>query len=440
MATLLPESSPVTPTGTLTSSRRFALPGRSFWVIAHRWAGLTLALFLAVAGITGSFLPWIEELEAATAPHLHNSQWQGMADPLRVREEVVQRYPGSTVEFLPLTIEPGKAIRLYLQWPDAKTGLPREHGAAGVPDWDDLFLNPVTGEEQGRRQWGAIDQGVKNLMPFVYRLHYSLALGDVGLFIFGLAAALWTVDCFIGFYLTLPPKTPKPARQGPTAPFLARWRPSWRVRWKSTSYKLNFDLHRAGGLWVWPLLLVFAWSSVSFNLPQVYAPVMAAFGAEDPNAVFTQTMLPAPRNNPKLSFRAATARGEELAEQEAARHGLAVLPSGERWIWHVPTSGLYVYGFTTHADISHHGGGTRVAFDSNTGALKAVEIPTGVNGANTFNNWLMALHTAHVFGLPYRAFVTVLGLMVTMLSLTGVVIWMKKRSARAGRALRTAKS
>jgi uncharacterized iron-regulated membrane protein len=100
---------------------------------------------------------------------------------------------------------------------------------------------------------------------------------------------------------------------------------------------------------------------------------------------------------------------------------------------------MYVYGFTTAADIGHHGGGTRVAFDSNTGGLKAVDWPSGANGTNTFNNWLVALHMAQVFGLPYRVFVSALGLMVTMLSVTGVVIWLKKRSARAGRAMKSRK-
>lgn len=426
MATLSPE-----PYGTVRTSRWLVLPGRAFWVVAHRWAGLTLALFLAVAGLTGSLLPWIEELEAATAPGLHNSAWTGAPDPQRVREDVLQRYPGAAVEFLPLTVEPGKALRLHLSWLDPKTGLEREHGA-DAPAWDDLFLNPVTGAEQGRREWGAIEQGPKNLMPFIYRLHYSLALGDIGLFVFGLAALVWTIDCFVGFYLTLPPPAPQRAR----APLFERWRPSWRVRWKSAPYKLNFDLHRAGGLWLWPLLLVFAWSSVSFNLPQVFVPAMSALGAEDARLVLLDNTLPAARNAPALDFRQAAARGLQLAEQEAAKQGLAVYDHGERWIWHVPTSGMYVYGFTTGADIGHHGGGTRVAFDSNTGALKAVEVPSGVNGANTFTNWLTALHTAHVFGLPYRMFVSVLGLAVTMLSVTGVVIWLKKRSARAGRALR----
>jgi uncharacterized iron-regulated membrane protein len=34
---------------------------------------------------------------------------------------------------------------------------------------------------------------------------------------------------------------------------------------------------------------------------------------------------------------------------------------------------------------------------------------------------------ANVFGLPYRLFVCFLGLVIVMLSVTGVVIWSKKR-------------
>ena len=40
---------------------------------------------------------------------------------------------------------------------------------------------------------------------------------------------------------------------------------------------------------------------------------------------------------------------------------------------------------------------------------------------------------ADVFGLPYRIFVCVLGLVITMLSVTGVYIWWKKRCARINR-------
>jgi uncharacterized iron-regulated membrane protein len=39
----------------------------------------------------------------------------------------------------------------------------------------------------------------------------------------------------------------------------------------------------------------------------------------------------------------------------------------------------------------------------------------------------MALHMANVWGLPYKIFVCVLGLVIVMLSATGVLIWWKKR-------------
>jgi len=409
-----------------------ALPGRPFWVIVHRWAGLTLALFLAVAGLTGSLLPWFEELDAATAPAMQNAapHHPGMAalDPLAVRAGLLARHPGARVDFVYLTRLPGRADRLYATWPDAKTGLERRDR----PDWDDVFLNPWTGAEQGHRRNGDVSQGIKNLMPFLYRLHYSLALGPWGLFAMGVAALVWTVDCFVGFYLTLPPGAL--GKGG----LWRRWRPSWKVRRPTSSYKLTFDLHRAGGLWLWPILLVFALSSVSFNLPQVYRPVLGALGGQDDEALLEASALPSPRWKPALDFPAAARHGAALAQQETARRGLSLRPDGRAWLWYIPATGLYVYGVKSSADITPEGGGTRIAFDGNTGALRHVSVPTGAQGATTFTTWIVALHMAHVGGLAWRIAVSVIGLGVTVLSVTGVLIWLSKRSALAGRRFKAA--
>jgi hypothetical protein len=51
-------------------------------------------------------------------------------------------------------------------------------------------------------------------------------------------ALVWTLDCLIGFYLTLPVST---------GAFWRRWKPAWLVKWKAGAYRLNFDLRRAGG-------------------------------------------------------------------------------------------------------------------------------------------------------------------------------------------------
>jgi uncharacterized iron-regulated membrane protein len=51
----------------------------------------------------------------------------------------------------------------------------------------------------------------------------------------GIASLVWMLDCFVGFYLTLPvrvaAKKPAPKVTVKGKGWWARWRPSWAVRW-----------------------------------------------------------------------------------------------------------------------------------------------------------------------------------------------------------------
>jgi len=100
--------------------------------------------------------------------------------------------------------------------------------------------------------------------------------------------------------------------------------------------------------------------------------------------------------------------------------------------------GLYRYEVQSERDIADKYGATSLAFDASTGAFVSLSIPTGDRLGNTITTWLSGLHMADVFGLPYKIFVCVLGLAIAMLSVTGVYIWWKKRSARLAHVRRTA--
>lgn len=407
---------------------------RQFWVICHRWAGLTIALFLTIAGFTGIFLAFNDELEGLFATHLVSatppSPGARPLDPLAIRAKVMAAYPGAVIDYTPLAHEPGQALTYYVSRLDPVTGEVDEWS----DEWDQLFVNPYTGAVQGTRKWGDISQGSFNLMPFVYRLHYSLALGDWGVFAFGIAALIWTIDSFVGFYLTLPVRIRRRVGAAPAGgpSWWRRWQPSWFVRWGSSTYKVSFDLHRAGGLWIWPMLLVFAWSSVAFNLTPVYAPVMTAFGAEDIREGIPALAKPMPI--PAMPVEVARLRGAVLAAQEMNRLGLTAGAAAS--LYYDAATGIYSYSFTSSRDFTSHGGRSSILFSAVDGHLVKVELPTGQNGANTFTNWIMALHMGMVFGLPYRIAVSLIGMMVTTLSVTGVIIWMKKRSGRIGRKKR----
>lgn len=401
-------------------------------VVIHRYVGLVLAGFLLVAGLTGALLVWYHELDAAVNASVMRveapAEGARPLDPLVLRERVQSAYPDAWVHYAPLHHPPGQAMRFWLEGPtDPVTG---EHAELAN---DEIFVHPYTGEMLGARQWGAISQGWTNLLPFVYRLHYQLALGTVGTWTFGIIALLWTLDCFVATYLTFPARrrdkgmrSDEVERRG----WLARWWPSWKLRWRGGAYKLNFDLHRAGGLWPWAMLFVLAWSSVGLNLNVVYKPMMGAlfeFQRERDDLPKLEQDQP----EPGISWREAVQIGERLMAREANTQNFQVIRA-ER-IGYDPHSATFRYTVKSDRDIAEKWGGTSIWFDANTGERRAAHLPSGKAAGDTVTSWLYALHFAAVWGLPFRIFVTLMGLAVAMLSITGVYIWWRKYTAKQGK-------
>lgn len=399
---------------------------RPVWVFIHRYTGLAMTAFLVVVGLTGSLLAFYTELEHAVNPNFQvEANGRDMLEIPVLIAQAEQFEPEAKVESVWLDGDSGSA---------QVSVSPRTNPAKNKPyelAYDQLILNAYTGEELGRRTWGAISQGLVNLMPFIYKLHYALALDEIGMWILGITALVWTLDCFVGFYLTLPAKRKTSQTQvgEGTRSYWQRWSTAWRVKWKASPYRINFDLHRAGGLWLWLALLVFAWSSVYMNLSTtVYKVVMRAVSEYhvpwDDLADLSQ-----PLDNPKIGWTEAY-RLANLALAEAALGRGATIESPVSMSLN-REKGFYNVSVRSSADIQDRYGNTSAVIDANTGATLMVLFPTGQYGGNTVTSWLFALHMANVFGMPYRIFVCVLGLAIVMLSVTGVVIWLRKRRASA---------
>jgi uncharacterized iron-regulated membrane protein len=136
-----------------------------------------------------------------------------------------------------------------------------------------------------------------------------------------------------------------------------------------------------------------------------------------------------PLDQPAIGWRQANAIAERLMAEQADKHGFTVeQPVALRLD---RARGVYAYFVRSSRDIQDKRGRTRVFFDADSGTLKLVALPTGQYAGNTITSWLIALHDANKFGLPYRIFVCLLGLAIAMLSATGVYVWWKKRRARS---------
>ncbi|MBE7527139.1 MAG: PepSY domain-containing protein [Burkholderiales bacterium] len=396
---------------------------RSFWVWLHRWAGLLMAGFLIIVGATGSLLAFYPELERLINPQFNPKQIQAnKLDIATLAERAEQQVPHGRVDWVTLEGVHGAAQISMSARPD-------ETGQASELGFNQMFLDPYTGEELGRRQSGEISEGMINFMPFVYKLHDTLALGKFGVWALGICALIWTIDCFVGFYLTLPQRRRQSPKSSPDQnSWGQRWWPAWKIRWRSSSYKLNFDLHRASGLWLWLILLTFAWSSVYMNLwDTVYTWTTRA--VMEYKAPWTE--LPKrdiPLAEAEIGWRQAQRIGEKLMAEQAEKQNFAIEQVVALGLNRM--NGTYAYTVRSSKDIQDKRGRTNVFFDANSSELKLALLPSGQYSGNTVTTWLAALHMANVFGLPYRIFVCVLGLVIVMLSVTGIIIWMKKRQAR----------
>ncbi len=178
---------------------------RHHWVLIHRYAGLAMTVFLVIVGITGSLLAFYHELECWLAPELLTVPVRDarMLDPFTLRERAEALEPRARIDQVPLAQTPGES---YGVWLTPKTD--PETGKDYALPYTQIFLDPYTGDRLGTRKWGKVSLARENLLPFLYRLHYSLALpestGNLGGYLLGITALVWTLDCFIGFYLTLP--------------------------------------------------------------------------------------------------------------------------------------------------------------------------------------------------------------------------------------------
>lgn len=382
---------------------------RALLVLFHRYIGLATALFLMMAGITGSLLAFNHELDEWLNPGCYAATAKGRALPPGELVDTLQgQHPKLQVWYMEYPQESGHTAML--------AAVARNDPATGKP-FDEpnqvFYLDPVSGEELGRRAWGACCFQRENLIPFILEFHYNLTLpGNWGLWLMGLVAIAWVFDCFIALWLTLP--------RG--KPFWKKWPTAWKIK-GGHAYRLNFDLHRAGGLWLWLLLLPIAVSSVAMNLPsQVFKPAVSLFSPVEASVYEARGRLPAEQLGvTQLSYQQAY----ERALEEGKRLGLTAA-IGE--LYYSFEYNFYGAGFGQHDTEAH--GKSWLFFHGTDGRLLGKEIAGQGTLGERFYRLQLPIHGGRIIGLTGQVLIALLGVVIAMLSATGIYIWWRKLLAR----------
>jgi uncharacterized iron-regulated membrane protein len=387
---------------------------RPWLVRLHRWLGVATALFLFVSGLTGAIIAWDHELDAMLNPSFFYARTDGPALPaLELARRVEAADPRVDVTYLPLGAEPGHTLQMMV--------LPRTDPATGQPyavGFNQIAVDPATAEIQGRREWGAVSLARIDLLPFIYKLHYTLHLPfvggvDVGTWLLGIVGIMWFFDSGIALLLSFPS--------------VKAWRKSFAFRFRRGGYALTFDLHRSGGVWIWGLLLMLALTSISMNLAEpVMRPVVSAFSPLAPSIL----------TNPELANKGAPGAAPHTREQILA---MAVAEGKERGIGEAPGALYYAsmlngYGVGFFAPGHDHGdvglGNAWLYYNAGTGKLAGSSIPGRGSAGDIFMQAQFPLHSGRIAGIAGRILISVVGVAVAVLSATGLMIWLRKRAAR----------
>lgn len=369
-----------------------------------------------LTGLTGSILVFQTELDVALNPDLWRLRQPGAERVLSAEEmaRIVEAAdPRVRARWIPAPADPDRAADIWVDWKaDPATGL------APAPAYNQVFVDPTSGTINGRRTYAACCLQRQNLIPFLHQLHSALYIpGSMGMIILGLVAIAWMMDSVFGFYLTLP-------RGQKGRAFWSKWKTAWTIKPRASAERRVLDLHRAPGLWIWALLFVTAVSSLAVTLKhEVFEPAVNIFSSITEPAYEARPMRgPADVVVAALTFDDAVARATTAAR--------AADIQADFWGAY-DAAELGVYGVAFGDEANPGIGPSWIYLDSTDGRILDVIPATGGTAGDVFTRMQLPLHTGNIGGIATRILMCAAGLTVALLSITGVLIWARKRRAAA---------
>ncbi len=386
---------------------------KSFTRFLHLWSGLLFGAILVVLGLTGSALSWIHELDAMLNPGLlHVAPPAGVQPgaPLRIGPDAVQalgemlsndpRYGRPSMVELPERAG-DVAVAWYRPVP----------GSAGSP-WAQavsrqVMVDPASLAITGERNWGESGLSRPLLMPTLFHIHRYLVAGEVGKVVVAVTGVSLVLMIVTGMILWWP----RMARSAIWHALTVRHGGSWP--------RFSFQLHRAGGFFAAPLLLVSAVSGVHFNMPQWTTPVVNTVAPVTPAS--------------KAANRSA-AGGKLVAVADAVRAAQASFPEGRvsRVAFPARAGQPFEIRVRQPGELREGPGATRISVDSGDASVLRVIDPERARGGDKFLAWLFPLHTGEAFGTAGRVFISLFGAVPLAFFVTGLLVWIKLRKKKLG--------
>lgn len=391
---------------------------RRLWLDVHLWIGVGLLIAIIPPSASGAILVWKDGLDRIT----HAERYATSGDRIALS-------PAAYVGAAEAAFE-GKADFTQLRFPEEPGDpvvvvgrLKGETAAGGRPRNLNAWIDPPTG-----RVLGVADTS-RSFTQWLHRVHGSLLIPEVGRKVVGWIGWAMFISCATGLWLWWP-------RNGPILKAL-RWR-----RGPSTL----FNLHHMIGFWICLPLAVLSLTGVYISFPQTSR---AVFGVQQ-----QQSPERAPAGRPET-------KGEEKGEKKGAPRGGG---AGGRFAPPLETTRLTIDDAVRTASVSADGarivsvsaptvgrdpawrvqvervGQTTPATLQVVDESGEVKADRGGGGGDPISRWMRNIHDGGDTGLIWQTVIVLGGIAPVILSITGVIMWLRRRARRLAMTRRLAET
>jgi len=389
-----------------------------YWIgQLHLWLGLASGIVVLIVSITGCLFVFQKEISESL-----------------YKDTYFIKYPGGRAPALPLSLLQRKAqVALGAEKPINNITTYRESDRTwefmayksndsaltyfgSMPYYQSVFLDPYSGAVTGIRDYKY------DFFSIVKAIHWSLLLNtDYGQPVVGWSTLIFVLLLITGIVLWWPKKWTKAYKDR-----------SFKIKWKASFKRVNYDLHNVPGFYSLFPALIIAMTGMVFSFRWFSALVyVAASGTTTPPAqVLVKSVLPAadsiylPGSSDSL-MRTGGANGSPLdrafalaQEQlpQARRLGLSPATGAEG------TIGVYGYrsGETYY-------GYDALQFDQYTGRLLHRRNNSEKNRGERLVEMNYDIHVGAIGGLTGKIIAFIASLVCASLPVTGFIIWWGKR-------------
>lgn len=371
---------------------------RSFWTWIHKWIALSIGLWIALNGLSGTILVFQREIEANLALDLYRTGTPYETPNFQIMTNAIaEAYPDKWVT----TVErdnkySDEAYRFTL----ANKGKDKSYFSD-----IEVFVNPVDGTIIGDRPW-------LTFMKATRLFHMELLAGKIGKKITGYLCIFLAITIIVGVVLWWPKK--------------GKYVRALRFKSESATPRLVRDLHNVFGMYFLVAFMAICVTGLMIVFPGPAAKVVELF-------------VEAPETQP---FSLSAPQEISISLQDAADVVQRDYPGAVPTLIGMPSTPQSVYSFRIEpANLDYTLYTSVIYIDQYTGDVVSTFDPvTQPKARSLIGLWSIYTHNGQIIGLPGRLFMFGAGLAFVALFGTGVYIWLKKRRTTYAKPNRSAQA